>query len=287
MTRWKLLYSKTLFSYFAHELWMKYYWKFVLPKITEITLDGLRLDVSDLPLKVRNRMLHIGYEKPECEMCKRFLQSRDGVLEIGGAIGFIGLFCQKKIGIRDYTSVEANPRTVALLRRNYELNGLMPRVWNLALADTDGQVELEVGSDFWENSIVGGKDFADGRKVMDVPAATFRTLLSRVDHPVNVLIIDIEGAEQFIDVEAIPDTIAKIIIEMHPKVLGPQKMYEIISNLIVRGFRVAREEEGTFVFLREAEISPEKEIDLSESTVQRRILPKVIQPMGAALSAGI
>ena len=154
-------------------------------------------------------------------------------------------------------------------------------------AEADGQVELEVGSDFWENSIVGRKDSAAGRKVMDVPAATFRTLLARLDHPVNVLIIDVEGAEQFIDFEGIPDAITKIIMEMHSKVLGPRRMYEIISNLIVKGFRVAQEEEGTFVFLREAEIPRPDDVDLLDSTMERRKAQAVIEPMAAAMPNGI
>lgn len=256
MTKW-IFHSKSLIAFWLVEVWRKFYWKFVLPRIKEITLEGLRLDVSELSLKVRNRMLHVGYEKTEREMCAQFLDSRDSVIEIGGAIGFIGLFCQKRIGIRNYTALEANPKTLQLFKRNYQLNGLAPRVWNLALADTNGSVELEVGSDFWENSIVGRKEPAAGcREVMEVPAATFRTLISRVDHPVNVLIVDVEGAEQFIDVDAIPDAITKIIIEMHPKILGPQTTREIISNLIAKGFRVAREQEGTFVFLRAYASSP-------------------------------
>ena len=249
MKRLKFLYSKTLLHYLLQEAWIRWYWKFVLPKIREVDLEGLRLDLSAMSLKVRNRILHVGYETQEARMCKCFLNSNDAVLELGGAIGFIALLCQKTLGIRNYTVVEANPRTLEVLKRNYQLNDLTPLAWNLALAEADGSVELEVGSDFWENSIVASNN-GDGRKTIDVPAMTFRQMIERVHHPINVLIIDVEGAEQFIDFAAIPDTINKIIIELHPKVLGPQRTHEIISHLLVKGFRVAQEEDGTFVFLR-------------------------------------
>jgi len=63
----------------------------------------------------------------------------------GGAIGFIGLFCQKRIGIQQYFAFEANPETLGILRRNYELNTLTPAAWNLALARCDGPLDLEGG----------------------------------------------------------------------------------------------------------------------------------------------
>jgi hypothetical protein len=67
---------------------------------------------------------------------------------------------------------------------------------------------------------------------------------------VNTLIIDIEGAEQFIDFQRVPEEISKIIIELHPGVMGQEVMYNIVATLIRLGFRVAREENDTFVFLR-------------------------------------
>ena len=59
-----------------------------------------------------------------------------------------------------------------------------------------------------------------------------------------------EGAEQFIDFQRIPEEISKIIIELHPGVMGQEVMYNIVATLIGLGFRVAREENDTFVFLR-------------------------------------
>jgi FkbM family methyltransferase len=244
------LYTKTLLYHLYQEFWIRYYFKYVLPKIQEINLEGLRLDVSTLSPKIRNRLLHAGYEEQEKQMCQDFLSPQDCVVEIGGAIGFIGLICQKRIGIKEYTVFEANPATFEILKRNYALNGLSANVHNMALAHEDGQVELEVGSDFWENSIVYERDPAHGRTTVRVPAASLSTILRVSGGNANVLILDVEGAEQFIDFEQIPEQINKIIIELHPKVLGPEMTYNIVASLISKGFRVAREEQGTFVFLR-------------------------------------
>jgi len=246
----KKLFEKTLVHHLLQEFQVRYRFKYVLPKLQEITLEGMRFDVSGLSTKIRNRLLSGAYEAHEKKMCFDYLSPNDSVLEIGGAIGFIGLVCQKKIGIRNYFSFEANPRTYEILKKNYQLNGVEPRVWNMALAHADGHVDLEVGTDFWENSICYDAARSNGVKTVRVPAGTLDTLLTLAGQNVNTLIIDIEGAEQFIDFQRVPEAISKIIIELHPGVMGQEVTYNIVATLIRLGFRVAREENDTFVFLR-------------------------------------
>jgi FkbM family methyltransferase len=250
MNRLELLYSKSLLHYLWQEFLLRYRFKFILPNITRTMLDGINLDLSNLSLKVRNRILMGIYEAHEKRMCEEFLSSADSVLEIGGAIGFIGLVCQKKIGIRKYFVFEANPRTLEILKANYQLNGLRPIAWNLALGPCDGALELDVASDFWENSVCTVSRKGIDQQTVSVPSASLSSLLREVGQSVNALIIDVEGAEQFIDWETLPPEINKIIIELHPNILGAERMYELIAELIRKGFYVAREERGTFVFLK-------------------------------------
>lgn len=255
MSTLKEIFSKTLLSHLWEEFRVRYRFKFVLPRITEATLDGIRLDLSTLSLKSRNRLLMGIYEEHEKRLCLDFLTADDSVVEVGSAIGFIGLFCQKRIGIRNYVQFEANPETLKILRSNYALNGLIPAASNLALAPQDGPLNLEVESDFWENSILQS-DGGGPRTTVSVPGVSFRSLLERVEQPFNVLIIDVEGAEQFINPDDIPDSVTKIIIELHPDRLGPEKTYELIGGLLQNRFYVAREEAGTFAFLRRRKEQP-------------------------------
>jgi FkbM family methyltransferase len=243
------LFSKTLVYHLYQEAALRYHFKYVLPKINEITLEGLRFDVSQLSPKIRNRLLSGAYEAYEKEMCRDFLAPSDTVVELGGAIGFIGLLCQKQLGIRNYACFEANPKTTEILKRNYELNGVKPNVYNVALGCSEGEVDLEIGSDFWENSIVPSAP-ERGVKTVRVECGTLETLLKRCGLRPNVLIIDIEGAEQFIDFNALPVTVNKVIMEIHPGVIGQAAAYDIVAALVNRGFRVAREQNQTFAFMR-------------------------------------
>ena len=244
------LFSKTLVYHLYQEVALRYHFKYVLPKINEITLEGLRLDVSQLSTKIRNRLLSGAYEQFEKEMCRAYLKPTDAVVELGAAIGFIGLICQKEIGIRNYASFEANPKTTEILKRNYELNGVRPNVYNLALGAAEGEVDLEIGTDFWENSIVEKQNKSEGRHTVRVECGTMETLLARCGVMPNVLIVDIEGAEQFIEFNALPPTVNKVIMELHPGVIGQAAVYDIVGALVNRGFRVAREQNQTFAFLR-------------------------------------
>jgi FkbM family methyltransferase len=244
------LVTKTLAYHLYQEFMVRWRFKYVLPKIKEITLDGLRLDVSELSPKIRNRLMSGAYEGHEKKMCADFLTKDDSILEVGAAIGFIGLVCQKKLGIKNYICFEANPYTAEILKKNYKLNGVTPNVHNMALAHAEGTVDLEVGTDFWENSIVNSAPSDRGRKTVAVQAAPLSALFAKAPFKPNVLIIDIEGAEQFIDFNEVPAQVNKVIIELHPSVIGQEVTYNIVATLIHLGFRVAREEEGTFVFLR-------------------------------------
>jgi FkbM family methyltransferase len=221
--------------------------KFTLPRVQQVALEGVKLDVGNLSSRMKNNLLLGRYEVQERMLAQEFLTAEDAVLEVGGAIGFIGIFCQTRLGITRYTTVEANPHTVEVLRRNYDLNGLRPEVWNLALAGADGEVTLNVGADFWENSLVAGA--GQGASVR-VSAATLSTLVARLDYPPTAVIMDIEGAEQFVNFSELPASVKKLLIELHPGVLGTACTYRIISDLVNLGFRVEREADGTFLFIR-------------------------------------
>lgn len=234
-----------------HHLWQgfrtRWKFKFTLPKVREVTLEGVRLDVSRLSPLMKNNLLLGRYEVQERLLASQFLTESDSVLEVGGAIGFIGLFCQLRLGITRYTTVEANPGTVELLRRNYELNGRTPEVWNLALAADDGEVTLNIGNEFWENSLIAG---ADAGRTVRVPGVSLASLVQRLPHAPTAIIMDIEGAEQFVQFRQTPLSVAKIIMELHPAFIGHRQTYRIVTDLVNLGFHVEREEGGTFLFLR-------------------------------------
>ena len=236
------------FTRWTQQFWASCYFRFVLPRIERAQLHGIELDVSQLPLVIRNRILNVGYEDAERQLCREMLSSSDSVLELGGGIGFLGLFCQLKLGIKQYATVEANPATVELLKSNYRLNGLEPTVWNLALGSTDGFAQLDVEGAFWGHHVCKEKKETG---VVVVESATLPTILARTHFPVTTLIIDVEGAEAQIDFKVLPAGVKKIIIEVHRENLSEHAVKRLFTNIREQGFHTTNCKDSTFGFVRD------------------------------------
>lgn len=233
---WNNLHSRILF-------------KFLLPRLHTAEIEGVRLDVSGLSSLMKNRIRTGRYEVQERLLAQRALTPRDVVLELGGAIGFIGLYCRKVIGVKQHVSVEANPSTLEMLKRNYALNGLQPRVIHAAAAAEDGTLELDVGGEFWENSLLTA---ADATKTVSVPALSLERLVELMPESPTVLICDIEGAEQYLNFAQLPTSVSKVIVELHPEVTGEAVVERILQDFGNLGFTRAGREGDTWLLLRGA-----------------------------------
>jgi FkbM family methyltransferase len=234
-----------LFGAWCRDLALRYRFKYVLPRMDQATVSGIRLDFTPLSPRVRNRIL-CDYEEPERMICERLLVPKDGVLEIGSAIGFIGLFCQKKLGIQRYISVEPNPHSIEMLKRNYDLNGIVPVVWALALSDSSEVLHLDISGDFWGHCLTGGQK----ENTIAVQGMTLAEMLRRAGPGISTLIIDVEGAEKRINFAELTPDIRKIIIELHPRLIRRTGVAEIQDALGQQGFRLVQRVENTFGFLR-------------------------------------
>ena len=214
-------------------------WKwetFTLPGLSSTTLKGVKLEIGQLNNNMKELILSQDYESPEISMCKKLVAEGDSVLELGSAIGFVSLFCLKCMSAKNVYCVEANLETIELLKKNYLANGYRPQVLHGAVAAIDGKIRLNAGADFWADSIIQekGSDTCDGGIL--VPGFSFNSLLSNIPFKPNVLIVDVEGAELFIPWHNLPTEVVKIIVELHPHIVGHQAFIDIMNNLFNSGF---------------------------------------------------
>lgn len=231
------------------ELWRNLHsrlrFKFILPRKREASLEGVRLDISTLSPLMKNIILTGRYESQERQLARQALTKDDVVLELGGAIGFIGLYCRKVIGVKHITSVEANPHTLKLLRRNYELNGLTPSVIHAAAAAEDGELDLSIGGEFWENTLT-----CTSSSTVRVPSQSLSSLIKQMPAAPTALICDIEGAEQYLDFTQLPASVRKIIMELHPGMIGEEATQRVMDKLASLGFSNVKRHEETWLFAR-------------------------------------
>jgi FkbM family methyltransferase len=233
MKRLIFYYNHSLFGYFIRRVKEKWF----TPIPSQVNHFGVKLQVDCLPKGMQEVLRAGNYESSEMKILPEFVSSDDKVLEIGGAIGFIGLYCRKMVGIKDLVSVEPNPKTISYLRRNYELNGFTPSIIEGALSVTDGPVQLQTSDIFWADSLVL-KASTPTDQIITVDGFSFASIIKRTSFQFNVLIIDIEGAEQFLPVENIPHFVAKVLIEIHPEIIGVRHAYKILEFLLRSGFVV-------------------------------------------------
>ena len=64
------LFEKTLIHHLYQEFQLRYRFKYVLPKLQEITLEGLKFDVSNLSTKIRNHS-KLNSPKNRCRLPNR------------------------------------------------------------------------------------------------------------------------------------------------------------------------------------------------------------------------
>jgi FkbM family methyltransferase len=234
---------------------LRYFQRHIVPKQTETELEGVRLDLSDLSPRMREVVLSGNYERSEVTLCRQMLEPGDRILELGGAIGYVGLFCLKNLQAAEVVSAEPNPRTAAILRRNYALNNLKPNVEEVAISDHDGILNLSTSDDFWgDNAFVANGTSAPSQ--LKVATLTIRSLLQKQPSNFTVLISDVEGAESLIQWNDIPQCITKIIIELHPGIVGYTHAYHALNSIMNLGFSVESRMNDVLALRRTPKVRP-------------------------------
>ncbi|WP_166442967.1 FkbM family methyltransferase [Phragmitibacter flavus] len=213
-----------------------------------ITLRGIQFSLEGMSPKMRAVLIEGEYELMEADACATWVKEGDRVLELGSAIGFIGLHCLKNCGAASVVSVEANPRTAECLKENYRLNGLAPQVLKVAVTTKDEEVDLYVGPDFWSDSVCLGFEETENIRV---PGCKFTTLWQSLAAKPNVLVVDIEGEETAIDWSHLPTEIKLLVVEFHPVQTGYDSMFEMIRCVLNSGFEGVLQNGYVNVFRRD------------------------------------
>jgi FkbM family methyltransferase len=218
-----------------------------------LTMNKKTVTVHDVVMSldgVSRRMRYVmarGYESRDAALALRFLVSSDRVLEAGGAIGFMALNCMMHIGIRDYCVVEANPYLATAISENFRLNGMtLPALRTAAVGPTDGSVSFGVSRNFWSSSVL----IRDNEmKRITVPMLSIPTIVAGLPFQPNTLIMDIEGAEISIPPQHF-DGFEKIIVELHPKLVGVAAARGFERNITSRGYVELARIGGTIAYAR-------------------------------------
>lgn len=200
-----------------------------------IVVHGIKVpiyhhEVSDV---IWQALIQGSYESKEAKWVFKAVQVNDRVLELGVGIGIVSSLIASVQGVEVW-AFEANPATFNLAKRVIEANDRT----NVSLhqgilsAGEPRVFSFYVREDLWMSS-------------MDIKQGPFNTIIeihsTNIDdfiasHEINVLVMDIEGAECELLEHADLPGIERIFLELHDHLYGLEGIRRITVALAAKGF---------------------------------------------------
>ncbi|HEY6225488.1 MAG TPA: FkbM family methyltransferase [Verrucomicrobiae bacterium] len=215
--------------------------------VTTVRLDGVVISThpSDISRRVRNEVFKGTYEQPESMLVREFLSKGDRVLEIGGGVGFISLLCARICGPENVLTYEANSGMQSPIKVNQSLNGLAPQVRFKAITVAEREVTFYIN----DNIISSSLHHRDHTHPHKVPADPLDEVIA--EWKPTAIVMDIEGAETMILPTSQLNGVKKIILELHPHIVGEPETAAMKSHLEKLGFHEERTVYKSSCFLRQ------------------------------------
>ncbi len=209
---------------------------------------GVKINDGNHISKNIRRFIYTGeYEDIEIEILSQVLRSTDKVLEIGSGLGFLTIFCAKRIGSKNVVTYEANSHLIDKIRENFRLNNVNPDIQNAILDDANSETDFFIEDSFWSSSIIRRSNDA---KAVKVKTKNINDIL--LDTHSNFIIMDIEGGEKELIYKINFDMVDKLLIEIHPQIIGNTQATKIIAYLFEKGFELdfTVSKDSVFYFIR-------------------------------------
>lgn len=175
------------------------------------------------------------YERLERALLPSLLRPDDRVVELGSAIGFIGLVASRTVCPSRMILVEANRDLIPEIISNFAGNGVaLPDLRHGVAGIANQAVDFYVDSQFWASTT---RPQAGRQLRLDTMEMIDTNKLLR-EHQASVLICDIEGGE----IDLLPHLdltgIRLVIAELHPAVIGDDGVKRIGEVMTAAGLPV-------------------------------------------------
>ncbi|MEM8946725.1 MAG: FkbM family methyltransferase [Planctomycetota bacterium] len=220
--------------------WIRYqYRKLFRPRVVDN--GGLKIYLGD---QARTRYARSIYrdthEAEEREIVARNLAADDIVLECGAGLGVVTTLCCQQIGSDRVYSFEANRKLEPTLRKTFSLNQVSPHL-EMTMVSLKGGAQDFYASDRFVVSSRYDNTQRYGGEQQTLESVSIQSLIDQLKP--SFLIMDIEGAEvDLADEQVDLGSLEKLCIEMHPHIVGDDKITALIANLIRQGFQLRMSE---------------------------------------------
>lgn len=141
------------------------------------------------------------------------------VLDVGGQVGCFSTALAQAVPRATVHAFEASPSTAEFLRHNVAANGFDGRVHVRSTALSDHTGILQFASSTLGSGLNGMSSPEDPSNVVDVPCITFSDAVAMAGGRVDLVKMDIEGAEYPVVLTSSPEdwaSVQRAVVEFHP-----------------------------------------------------------------------
>jgi FkbM family methyltransferase len=219
-----------------------------------ISFHGMQVFIGDkyISNEIVSALYFKFYESAEIRLLQKHLITSIPIIEVGASIGIVGTLCALKSNNPIY-SIEANPKAIPFIEKNFALNGILDSVIiNKAISYENSQF-IEFG--FGRTNLHGSLNKSDEK--IKVETITLSELTDIYHISKYVLLADIEGAEVqiLLNENTLNERCEQILIELHDtEYLGEKYSVEDIHKIILkRGYRCLERDGNCFAYLRDTD----------------------------------
>lgn len=232
-----------------------------------LTIHGIKVPLSpdEVSPIIWQALTSGSYEAKEARGIFKAVRANDRVLELGSGIGVVTSLIAKIPGVQVW-AYEANPATADLAKRVIDANNLDNVIFSQGLltAGAPRSFHFYVRRDLWMSSM--DKNQGPYEQVISLASINIDDFIRY--HNINVLVMDIEGAELDLLQDAELPGIERIFLELHDHLYGLAGIREITQALVAKGYAYdPRGSQGPCVLFSQDDGQREYEADAAEAVL--------------------
>ena len=214
--------------------------------INHPSVRGLRMDLdASIGPKIFHLLRSGAYEAGDFDLYRSHLVHGERVLDLGGGVGVTAAYCALITGC-EVIVVEPNPRLHPLIRRQATVNGVHVRIDTRCAIATNAMdhVPFYLHAELWRSTLVPEPHERYQQIQVDTVAVNSLIEATRPD----VLIVDIEGAEQDLFHSAPCHLPKKLFVEIHVPKIGETASADLMERLTGLGYTLTDHRDWMFYF---------------------------------------
>ncbi|MHA6264047.1 FkbM family methyltransferase [Arenibacterium sp. CAU 1754] len=183
--------------------------------------------------RIRGSVRSGEYEAKEARAVLKAVQDGDTVVELGAGIGFISSLLATHKKVKEIHSFEANPQLIPFIKRVHAENKIdNAHVHNVLLGSKPGKTTFYIRKNFLSSSMTK-EDEGNIVAEEEIEIAETRSTIRNINP--DVLICDIEGAEEHVIPDIDLSNVRVAILELHPQWIGSKGVAAVFNAMMQAG----------------------------------------------------